>query len=151
MPGNSIKLFSSLRVGPLAWLQLFIVSRWAIDHPSVWNSLQKGTSVLEVVVVRALRIDLGVSAGLSTFVGLFDITKFVEHIRLSTMIEAGLKLEFCPIVMFMALLMHTAPRTLCISTSAGKYFTDPIYTSCWSILAGCATSVDFTASFSGRS
>ena len=128
----------------LSYLRKGFVFIWAIDHPFVWNTLTKSTSVLEVALMRALKVDLGIAAGLHAFAGLIDIKKFSDNIRISSMIEAGLKLDCCPIVMYMALLMHLAPRVLCVPAPAGHYFTDPIHMSCWSLLAGCVTIIDFT-------
>ena len=81
--------------------------------------------MLEVALMRALRVDLGIAVSLHTFAGLIDIEKFFDIVRISHLIQAGLELGFCPITLHMALPMHIAPRTLCVTTPVGKYYTNP--------------------------
>lgn len=66
-----------------------------------------------------------------------------DQIRLSVLIEIGLRLQFS-LVLYLSLSTHGATRVLSLRTAAGTYISESIILVDHSTLAGCTFSVGMT-------
>ena len=95
-------------------------------------------------MTRALKLDVAASQGMHCVVGLVDISKFFDSIKISELIQAAMENEFDPVLLYLVLSVHLAPRRLMIETAGGACYSDCIGVGDWSILAGCVFSIDLT-------
>ena len=67
------------------------------------------------------------------------MAKFYDSLQPDIVLEKAASLGFPPLVLFLALMVHMAPRIM----RAGQEYSDPVYPAS-SILAGCGMSVAWT-------
>ncbi len=111
---------------------------WDIGHAAFWDSAIKGSSPLRAAILRRLTAELAMDAHQDMVETYLDIKKFYDMIDVVILIDQAMELDFKPIVMYMSLQVHMAPRVL---RAHGVY--GQVISISNSILQGCANSNSF--------
>jgi hypothetical protein len=116
-----------------------LVEEWEGKACGFWDRAIAGSSALQAALARELRHEIAHHVGACTGGVYFDMAKFYDSLQVDIVLEKAASLGFPPLVLYLALMVHMAPRIL----RAGQEYSDPVYPAS-SILAGCGMSVAWT-------
>ncbi len=111
---------------------------WDLKHAAFWDSAIKGSSPLRAAILRRLTAELTLDEQEDMVETYLDIKKFYDMIDVIILIDQAIELGVNPIVMYMSLQVHMAPRVL---RAHGVY--GQVINISNSILQGCVNSNSF--------
>ena len=115
-----------------------VVKKWEVDTIEDWDFAAAGKSALYSAAVRSLTNELGLITDRQVATILWDLDKFFDSIDPALVLREGLKLQYPPLDLVLALSMHCAPRILVLQGTVSACIL-PLR----SILAGCSHSMRF--------
>jgi hypothetical protein len=89
-----------------------LVVEWESKSVGFWDRAIAGSSALQAALVRELRHEIANQVGACTGGVYFDMAKFYDSLQTDIVLEKAAGLGFPPMVLYLALMVHMAPRFL---------------------------------------
>ena len=89
-----------------------LIEEWEGKAAGFWDRAIAGSSALQAALARELRHEIAHHVGACTGGVYFDMAKFYDTLQPDIVLEKAAGLGFPPLVLRLALMVHTAPRIL---------------------------------------